>query len=123
MKKLLVPTITMSALIVVTVAYQGPLAGTQSGKPEKSAQREDSASSGKKIFVARCSSCHGEDGSKLLADGSFLIQRLAPKDDLERALSGRLRKFPEEERRAVLDYVRDLVDRFRSSNATPKSNQ
>lgn len=123
MKKLLIATVSIIALTAVSAVYEGLQLRAQSHDPQKSTQAEDSPSLGKKVFVARCASCHGEDGSKALADGSFLIQRLARKSDLESALAGRLRKLPEEERRDVLQYVRGLVDRFRSSNSIPKNNQ
>lgn len=123
MQKPLIATISIAALIASTAADKCFQSRAQGREPEKSAQSEGSASLGKKTFVARCASCHGEDGTKSLSDGSFLIERLAPKNDLEAALSGRLRKLPDEERRAVLQYVRDLVDRFRFSNSAPKTNK
>ena len=76
------------------LAQQGAILG-------KGASAVATLSLGKKVFVARCSSCHGEDARKRLPDGTSLVGRLAGKNDLKAALAGRLKKLPEQEQRTI----------------------
>ena len=120
MKNFLIALISLIGLTLV-IGVRGKL-HAQGAMPAKGASAVATVSLGKKVFVARCSSCHGEDASKGLPDGTSLVERLAGKDDLPAALAGRLRKLPEQEQHAVLLYVNGLVDSFRSSHSIRKAS-
>jgi mono/diheme cytochrome c family protein len=63
---------------------------------------------GKKLFVERCAKCHREDGSAPLADGLPLNKRPLSEEKLTRNVNGRLKGASEEERRAVLEYIKSF---------------
>ena len=84
----------LAALLVGCPAW----AGTASPAPE----------AGKKIFVQRCSSCHAERGDKPLSTGLPLSDRTLTDDQLSRAVAGRLKVSPAEEKRAVELYIRSF---------------
>lgn len=74
---------------------------------------------GRKLFVARCSRCHGERGEKPLSTGLPLSQRKLTPDHLARSVNGRLQDSTEEQRRAVQLYVDSFLNqgsRERRSN-------
>jgi mono/diheme cytochrome c family protein len=66
---------------------------------------------GKKLFVERCAKCHGERGDKPLKTGLPLSQRELSEEEIARAVSGRLKNAPEEEKRAVALYVSSFMKR------------
>jgi mono/diheme cytochrome c family protein len=70
---------------------------------------DDVAEAGKKVFDERCSSCHAERGDKPLDTGLPLNQRSLTDAQLNRAVAGRLKSSPPEERRAVALYIRSLL--------------
>ena len=114
MKNLVVPVISVMGFTLVIGCCGILLGQTQGSVPREGASSTGTLSLGKKVFVARCSSCHGEDATKGLPDGTSLVERLAGKNYLKAALAGRLRKLPENEQHAVLLYVNSLVESFRS---------
>ncbi len=63
---------------------------------------------GKKIFVERCAKCHGEDGTKPLEGGPALSERKLTDEQLGKMVRGRLKDAPEEQQRAVTEYIRSL---------------
>ena len=63
---------------------------------------------GKKVFVERCSSCHNERGDKALSSGAPLSERSLTDEQLARAVAGRLKQSPQEEKRAVALYIRSF---------------
>jgi mono/diheme cytochrome c family protein len=63
---------------------------------------------GKKVFVERCSKCHGDDGSAALPDGLPLNRRVLSEEVLTKNVNGRLKGRSEEERRAVADYIKSF---------------
>jgi len=67
-----------------------------------------SIETGRKVFVERCSSCHAERGDKPLSTGVPLSDRSLTDEQLDRAVSGRLKGSPQEEKRAVALYIRSL---------------
>ena len=74
---------------------------------------------GRKLFVARCSRCHGERGEKPLSTGLPLSQRKLTTEHLARSVNGRLQDSTEEQRRAVQLYIESFLDqesRERTSN-------
>ena len=74
---------------------------------------------GRKLFVARCSRCHGERGEKSLSTGLPLSQRKLMPEQLARSVEGRLQDSTEEQRRAVQLYIESFLDqesRERTSN-------
>jgi mono/diheme cytochrome c family protein len=76
----------------------------------KSADQKPQASLalGKKVFVERCAKCHGEDGSAALAEGLPLNKRPLSEEKLTKNVNGRLKDASEEERRAVLEYIKSF---------------
>ena len=65
---------------------------------------------GRKLFVARCSRCHGERGEKPLSTGLPLSQRKLTTEHLARSVNGRLQDSTEEQRRAVRLYVESFLN-------------
>lgn len=70
---------------------------------------------GKKTFVAKCGSCHDEDGSKPLASGAPLNQRNLTDEVIAQNVTPRLRQATDEEKRAVAAYIRS----FRKPSVRP----
>ena len=70
---------------------------------------DDAVEAGKKVFVERCSSCHAERGDKPLSTGLPLNERSLTDAQLNRAVAGRLKSSPPEEKRAVALYIRSLL--------------
>jgi cytochrome c1 len=66
---------------------------------------------GKKLFVERCAKCHDERGDKALKTGPPLSQRELSDEEIARAVSGRLKNAPDEEKRAVALYVSSFMKR------------
>lgn len=64
---------------------------------------------GRKLFVQRCSSCHGEQGEKPLRIGPPLRERKLASIEIASAVGGRLKEATEEERRAVTLYVKSFM--------------
>ncbi len=64
---------------------------------------------GKKLFMERCAKCHDERGDKPLASGPPLNERNLPEEQIARAVSGRFRDKPEEEKRAVVLYIKSFM--------------
>jgi mono/diheme cytochrome c family protein len=74
---------------------------------------------GRKLFVERCSPCHGERGEKPLSTGLPLSQRKLMPEQLARSVKGRLQDCTEEQRRAVQLYIESFLNqesRERTSN-------
>ena len=61
--------------------------------------------SGKALFVARCASCHNEDGTKPLATGPPLSDRKLSQQTITKAVRGRMKQNSEAERQAVAQYI------------------
>jgi mono/diheme cytochrome c family protein len=77
---------------------------------------------GKELFLARCARCHDERGDKPLKTGPPLNERGLSSEQISRAVNGRLRDKPEEERRAVTLYISSLMKTKGSEEkAPPKS--
>jgi len=91
--------------LLITAALQVPSA--QPGSPA------DMKEAGHKIFVERCAKCHDENGTKVLPDGTSLVQRLARSKDPLELLATRLKK--EQERQAVMLYLQPMLPDKRSS--------
>jgi anti-sigma factor RsiW/mono/diheme cytochrome c family protein len=64
---------------------------------------------GKKVFVAKCDSCHDADGSKALASGPPLNQRALTDEVIAKNVAPRLRTATNEEKRAVAAYIRSFL--------------
>jgi mono/diheme cytochrome c family protein len=83
--------------------------------PPRANDGQTPASPGHTLFLARCAKCHDENGGKPLPGGKSLIERLESKDDLEAALSGRLKGLSPDERKAMVAYVSGLVQKLRET--------
>ena len=66
---------------------------------------------GKKIFVERCAKCHDAGGDKPLRTGPPLSKRELSDEEIARAVAGRLKDAPGEEKRAVTLYVSSFMKR------------
>jgi mono/diheme cytochrome c family protein len=74
-------------------------------------ERDKLLATGKKIFVERCAKCHDERGDKPLKTGLPLSQRELSDEEITRAVSGRLKGAPDEEKRGVALYVSSFMKR------------
>jgi mono/diheme cytochrome c family protein len=61
--------------------------------------------SGKALFVARCASCHNENGNKPLPTGLPLSERKLSEQTITKAVRGRLKQNSDAERQAVAKYI------------------
>lgn len=61
--------------------------------------------SGKDLFVARCTSCHNENGNKPLPTGLPLSERKLSEQTITKAVRGRMSKNSDAERQAVVKYI------------------
>lgn len=83
-------------------------AAAQEAKPA-GAEKDARLALGKKLFVARCASCHNERGDKPLASGLPLAERKLSDAVIEQNVSGRFRSATDEEKRAVIAYVKSFM--------------
>ncbi len=88
-------------------------AGINSARPLQLGpeERERLLGLGKKLFVERCARCHDERGDKALKTGPPLSERNLSDEEIARAVSGRLKGEPEEQKRAVALYVGSFMKR------------
>jgi mono/diheme cytochrome c family protein len=85
--------------------------GLQAKQVATDEERGRLLATGKKIFVERCAKCHDERGDKPLKTGPPLSQRELSDEEIARAVSGRLKNAPDEEKRAVAVYVSSFIKR------------
>lgn len=94
----------------MAVAPRARIAGSLTALLLSASASAETASSpleaGKRVFVSRCSSCHAERGDKPLSTGLPLSDRTLTDEQLNRAVAGRLKGSPVEEKRAVALYIR-----------------
>jgi len=64
---------------------------------------------GKKLFIERCAKCHDERGDKPLASGPPLSERDLQEEQIARAVAGRFRDKSDEQKRAVVLYIKSFV--------------
>jgi mono/diheme cytochrome c family protein len=74
-------------------------------------EREKLPDLGRKLFVERCSSCHGARGEKALRTGPPLRERKLAREDIASAVRGRLKTATEEQRGAVTLYILSFMDK------------
>ncbi len=101
-------------LLPLAVVVQGRRDARLSLQTKSAATDEDRdklLAAGKKIFVERCAKCHDERGNKPLKTGLPLSQRELSDEEIARAVSGRLKDAPDEERRGVALYVSSFMKR------------
>ncbi len=72
-------------------------------------ERERLAGVGKALFVARCSSCHGERGDKPLSSGPPLSERQLSSEEIAKTVGSRLKDATDEQRRGVALYIGSLM--------------
>lgn len=101
------------ALVLVGFGYawRWEPAGRQAKSTETDAEKDKLLATGKKIFVEKCAKCHDERGDKALKTGMPLSERGLSDEDIARAVSGRLKDAPDEEKRAVALYVSSFMKR------------
>lgn len=78
---------------------------TIAGNNQSSSESERLYSLGKQLFVARCASCHNENGDKPLKDGPPLNQRALSREVIEKNVNSRLSTASDEEKRGVALYI------------------
>jgi mono/diheme cytochrome c family protein len=108
---------TRLAILLLTAALAGAnLDWAQSS----SASSQDQAvrDRGKQLFSSKCAQCHDVDASKKLPDGTTLLARLAVNKDPRARLMTRLNKISDEDARAVIFYVEELVAHYRAGQKT-----
>jgi len=96
-------------------AHQAPAAD----QPRSEQERAGLVAAGKELFIARCARCHDERGDKPLKTGPPLNERGLSTDEIARAVNGRFRDEPEEERRAVTLYISSLMKAKDSKEKAP----
>lgn len=104
--------IKASAFVAIITALPAIYFWAQSPSPpsNEAALREQ----GKQVFVSRCGKCHDADAAKKLPDGTTLLARLAANKDPQARLATRLKSMSEQDGRAVVLYMEDLITRFRA---------
>ncbi len=103
---LLLLSLPAAMLVFAHGATQSPLQAKTAITGE---EPERLLAAGKKLFVARCAKCHGESGDKPLSTGLPLSQRELSGEELARAVSGRLKNAPDEDKRAVTLYISSFM--------------
>jgi hypothetical protein len=73
---------------------------------------------GKQIFTSHCGKCPDANAAKVLSDGTTLLARLAANKDPNSRLATRLKSMPEQDGRAVVLYMDDLIAKFRAGQKT-----
>jgi len=112
-KLLAVGTVAGLAGLAVVAQGEARAGGQAKGAapaPVKTAEAPSEAelALGKKIFVAKCASCHGEDGKKPVGEGLPLSERTLSDEGLAKMVRGRLKSSPENEQKAVTAYIRSI---------------
>ena len=85
--------------------------GSQAKTVVADEHRERLLAAGKILFVDRCAKCHAGRGDKPLKSGLPLNQRELTEEEIARAVSGRLKNAPDEDKRAVVLYISSLIKR------------
>jgi cbb3-type cytochrome c oxidase subunit III len=98
-------------LAVIVHGRRDSRLGLQTKPVATDEERDKSLATGKKIFVERCAKCHDERGGKPLKTGMPLNQRELSDEEIARAVSGRLKDAPDEEKRSVAIYVSSFMKR------------
>lgn len=93
---------------------------TLTAAPSNQEQKEQLAL-GKKLFVERCSRCHGDNGEKPFAGGPSFNQRAIPAEEITRAVNGRFRDKTEKEKQAVIRYIQSITQPAPDREARPSS--
>ncbi len=94
--------------LLLTAANPPQRSPSSNAAPDQG-ERERLLGIGKKLFVERCASCHGERGDKPLKTGPPLSQRKLEDQVVESAVKGRLRDKTEEQKRGVALYIESLL--------------
>ena len=97
--------------LLLLLALSFSFAFTHAQEPPPPADQDKAAqlAIGKKLFMEKCGKCHDERGDKPLASGPPLNERKLTKEEIERAVSGRLRDKTDEERAAVVAYIQSFL--------------
>ncbi len=103
--------LSLLSLSLAVHARRDARLGLQTKPAATDEEREKLLATGKKIFVERCAKCHDERGDKPLKTGLPLNQRELSDEEITRAVSGRLKDAPDEEKRAVALYVNSFMKR------------
>ena len=98
-------------LVVVVHGRRDARLGLQTKPVATDEERDKLLAKGKKIFVDRCAKCHDEHGDKPLKTGLPLNQRELSDEEIVRAVSGRLKDAPDEDKRGVALYVSSFMKR------------
>ncbi|MGH9778363.1 MAG: c-type cytochrome [Candidatus Acidiferrales bacterium] len=96
---------------LLLLALSFSLAFTHAQEPSPPADQDKAAQLvvGKTLFVEKCGKCHDERGDKPLASGPPLNERKLTREEITRAVSGRLRDKTDDERAAVVAYIIDFL--------------
>ncbi len=100
--------LSMSAVGLLIARRDGQEA-SQTKPPVTKAEQERLLALGKKLFMERCAKCHDERGDKPLASGPPLSERDLQEEQIARAVAGRFRDKSDEEKRAVVLYIRSFM--------------
>ena len=93
--------------VIRPAAYRVP---QEEGQPSREdAGKERLLAVGKKLFTAKCGSCHDADGSKPLRSGEPLNRRKLSDEVIAKNVAPRLCNHTDEEKRAVAAYIRSFL--------------
>jgi mono/diheme cytochrome c family protein len=100
----------LTLLAALTISGSLLFARSQSDKQSAAIKsppsaQQDTLSAGKRLFVARCASCHDDAGDKPLPPGLPLNQRKLSEEVVARSVAGRLKSSPDADKRAVTSYI------------------
>ena len=99
---------TLVAALALRVAAGSAQRGTAAKSLIAEPVRAANVNIGKELFVARCASCHNENGEKPLPVGLPLAQRKLSREAVAKAVEGRLKDKSQAERNAVVGYILSL---------------
>ncbi len=105
----MIVVLAISGCWISSVNAEGGLTQQTSSKESQVTAVDNSLALGKQLFVESCSSCHWERGNKPLSRGKPLSERTLTREDITRAVRGRLKDLPEEQKQAVVSYIETLT--------------
>ncbi len=109
MHKLLTSAILILSFASLFIAYAQSPQASSGITPAVQSESVNLLRTGRKLFVEKCGSCHGERGDKALSTGAPLSERKLPEEKVATAVAGRLKGKTAEQKRAVTLYIMDLM--------------
>lgn len=93
----------------MAVSLPSSSAASQASSSGDNAEQERLMALGKKLFLARCASCHNERGDKPLSSSPPLNERKLTDELIAKNVSGRFKSATDEDRRGVALYIQSFL--------------